>query len=132
MVEHVAKAFPHLRILARAHDRHHVYELENAGAHAVEREMFEGAVAMGRSALRELGQHPFRAETKTRAFRRHDNATIEMLRAHWNESGVDGTYIDAARAQNDTLFEVMSTDRADNHERKERGWNPPPKGDADA
>ncbi|MEP6149275.1 MAG: monovalent cation:proton antiporter-2 (CPA2) family protein, partial [Nisaea sp.] len=43
LVRHVAEHFPKCRIVARAFDRHHLYELEKAGAHAIEREAFEGA-----------------------------------------------------------------------------------------
>ncbi|WP_298966264.1 monovalent cation:proton antiporter-2 (CPA2) family protein [uncultured Roseibium sp.] len=131
MVEHVAKTYPKVKILARARDRHHVYELENAGAHYAEREVFEGALALGRRAFTELGRHPFRARTKAQEFRHHDLAMLDDLRANYNDGGVDTSYIDAMRAHSDTLFEIMRVDRGDErHERTERGWNPPPKGDA--
>ncbi|MCK7612838.1 monovalent cation:proton antiporter-2 (CPA2) family protein [Roseibium sediminicola] len=131
MVEHVARTYPKVKILARARDRHHIYELENAGAHYAEREVFEGALALGRRAFAELGRHPFRARTKAQEFRKHDLAMLDNLRENYNDGGVDKSYIDAMRAQSDTLFEIMRVDRGDErHERTERGWNPPPKGDA--
>jgi len=131
MVEHVAKTYPKVKILARARDRHHVYELENAGAQYAEREVFEGALALGRRAFVELGRHPFRARTKAQEFRHHDLAMLDDLRENYNDGGVDTSYIDAMRAHSDTLFEIMRVDRGDErHERTERGWNPPPKGDA--
>ena len=130
IVEHVAHTYPHVRIIARANDRHHAYEMENAGADVVERELFEGALSLGRTALQELGMHPFRAEMQARAFRRHDLKTMDALRENFNQGGVDGNYIDAMRAHSDALFEVMRTDRAELHDRSERGWTPPPKGDA--
>lgn len=131
MVEHVARTYPKVKILARARDRHHIYELENAGAHYAEREVFEGALAMGRRAFAELGRHPFRARTKAQEFRKHDLAMLDNLRENYNDGGVDKSYIDAMRAHSDTLFEIMRVDRGDErHERTERGWNPPPKGDA--
>lgn len=131
LVEHVARTYPNVRILARARDRHHVYELENAGAHHAERELFEGALALGRQALTELGLHPFRARTKAREFRHHDIAMLDNLRENFNDGGADASYIDAMRAQSETLFEIMRVDRgSERHERTERGWTPPPKGDA--
>ncbi|MEO1091229.1 MAG: monovalent cation:proton antiporter-2 (CPA2) family protein [Pseudomonadota bacterium] len=130
IVEHVARRYPHVRILARARDRHHVYELENAGAHVVEREAFEGALTLGRAALVELGAHPFRAETQARTFRRHDRQALDALRDKWNEGGVDSAYVSAVRAQSETLLALMRADRGDRHERTERGWTPPPKGQA--
>ncbi|MFC3612814.1 monovalent cation:proton antiporter-2 (CPA2) family protein [Lutimaribacter marinistellae] len=130
LVAHVAHAYPHVRIHARAHDRHHVYELENAGAHLAQRETFEAALAMGRDALVEMGYHPFRAETARRKFRAHDFQSLNNLRDAWNAEGVSRNYVDTMRAHQQTLFDLMSTDRAENHDRSERGWTPPPRGDA--
>ncbi|MBG6142212.1 CPA2 family monovalent cation:H+ antiporter-2/glutathione-regulated potassium-efflux system ancillary protein KefC [Labrenzia sp. EL_142] len=131
VVEHVAKTYPKVRILARARDRHHVYELEMAGAHRAERELFEGALALGRRALIELGSHPFRARTRAKNFRNHDREMLEGLRENYNDGGVDKSYIDAMRAHSETLYEIMRAEQGDDrHERTERGWNPPPKGDA--
>ncbi|MBO6894532.1 MAG: cation:proton antiporter [Roseibium sp.] len=131
VVEHVARTYPNVKILARARDRHHVYELETAGAHYAEREVFEGAMTLGRRALVELGSHPFRARTKARDFRNHDRAMLDDLRENYNDGGVDKSYIDAMRAHAETFYEIMRVDRGEEkHERTERGWNPPPKGDA--
>lgn len=130
MVEHVSKTYPNIKIFARARDRHHIYELENAGAHHVERETFEAGLAMGCNALVSLGYHPFRAEMAGRTFREHDLDAVASLRQTWNEDGVSASYIDAMRAHAETLYELMKADRDDAHERSERGWTPPSKDDA--
>ncbi|MEM5582836.1 monovalent cation:proton antiporter-2 (CPA2) family protein [Roseibium sp. AS2] len=131
MVEHVARTYPNVKILARARDRHHVYELENVGAHHAEREIFEGALALGRRAFVELGHHPFHARVRAREFRNHDVAMLDALRENFNDGGVDNSYIDAMRAHSETLKEIMRVDRGNNrHEGADRGWNPPPKSDA--
>ena len=130
LVHHVAKTYQNVVIHARAHDRHHIYELENAGAQSVERETFESALAMGRDALVSLGKHPFAAESARRKFRGHDIESLDSLRESWNAGGVSKSYIDAMRAHSQTLFELMQSDRAETHDRSERGWTPPPKGDA--
>ncbi len=130
LVEYVARNLPECRILARAADRHHVYELEKAGAHVVEQELFESAIAAGRRALIELGTHPFKAEHQARAFRQHDGDMLDDLRERWHESGVDRRYIDIARARAGELFDLMRGDRAaERHDSSERGWVPPPKDD---
>lgn len=130
LVHHVAKTYPGVIIHARAHDRHHVYELEQAGAHLAQRETFESALAMGRDALTAIGCHPFQAETASRIFRAHDREALDGLRETWNAEGVSAGYLDAMRAQSQTLFKLMTADRLDRHDRSERGWTPPPKGDA--
>ncbi|WP_068114353.1 monovalent cation:proton antiporter-2 (CPA2) family protein [Tropicimonas marinistellae] len=130
LVRHVAHSYPNVTIHARAIDRHHVYDLENAGAHIAARETFEGALSMGRDALVALGNHPFRAETARRTFRAHDHRQLDALRETWNTEGVSASYIDAMRAHSQTLFDLMKEDRLDSFDRSERGWTPPPKGDA--
>lgn len=128
LVHHVAHHYPHCRIIARAVDRHHVYDLEKAGAHHVVREMTESAVSAGRLALEELGTHSFKAERQARAFRQHDKQMLDALRERWHEGGVDKQYIDVARTRAEELFQIMASDRAaERHDGSERGWVPPPK-----
>jgi len=130
LVEHMASHYPHCRIIARALDRHHVYELLDAGAHHVERELFESSLSAGRQALIELGAHPFRAERQARAFRTHDRQTLAELRANWQDGGMDTSYVAAARGRAEELDQIMQSDRtADRHDTTERSWVPPPKGD---
>jgi len=131
VVAHVAEHYPACRILARASDRHHVYELREAGAHVVERELFEGSLKLGRAALIELGAHPFRAEQQSRLFRRHDHETMAALEEKWSAAGMDQSYVDLMRARTDDLRDVMQSDRADRHDTADRGWTPPPKGETD-
>jgi len=131
LVEHVAHAHPNCTIIARALDRHHVYELLEAGAHHVERELFEASLSAGRRALIELGAHPFKAERQMRAFREHDRRTLEMLHENWRDGGMDKSYVDAARGRTRELDSVMQSDRmVERHDATERGWMRPRKGDA--
>jgi len=131
IVEYVAKCHPGCRIIARALDRHHVYDLQAAGAHHVERELFESALSAGRQALVELGTHPFKAERQARAFRAHDARTLEELRSNWLDGGMDTSYVTAARSRADELDRIMQSDRAaERHDTTDRGWMPPAKGNA--
>jgi CPA2 family monovalent cation:H+ antiporter-2/glutathione-regulated potassium-efflux system ancillary protein KefC len=131
LVEHVARHHPECRIIARALDRQHVYELLDAGAHHVERELFEASLSAGRQALIELGAHPFKAERQARAFRRHDRRTLEELHANWRDGGMDKSYIAAARGRTEELGALMRSDRAaERHDPSDRGWVPPPKSDS--
>ena len=124
LVRHVAEHFPKCRIVARAFDRHHLYELEKAGAHAIEREAFEGALMLGRRTLRELGLHPFRAEQKVRAFRRHDMQTVDVLREYWAGGG-GKKYLTAVRERLEELMQVMRSDRLAGKNLPDREWTPP-------
>jgi len=51
LVEHVVEHYPNCRVLARAQDHGHMFQLEQAGAHHVEREVLESAITAGRTAL---------------------------------------------------------------------------------
>ena len=128
VVEHVAKNHPHCRIVARALNRHHVYELEEAGAHQVVRELFEGSLDAARHALIELGEHPFKAERQVRAFRNHDIETLQLLKKPWMEAGMDHGYFSITRTRLEELSGLMKEDRRDRHDTTARGWNPPPGG----
>ncbi|WP_193183937.1 monovalent cation:proton antiporter-2 (CPA2) family protein [Nisaea sediminum] len=130
MVRHVAEHYPKCRIVARAYDRHHLYELEKAGAHAIEREAFEGALSLGKRTLRELGLHPFRAEQKVRAFRRHDMQTVDVLRDYWT-GGMGKKYLNAVRERLDELMQVMRSDRIAGRNMPDREWTPPPAEDSE-
>lgn len=58
-----------------------------------------------------------------------DTATLFV--AALDDGGMDSSYVDAARARAKELDAVMQSDRAaDRHDASERGWTPPPKGDA--
>jgi NAD(P)-dependent dehydrogenase (short-subunit alcohol dehydrogenase family) len=54
-LEAVRSRFPNLAIIARAHDREHYMRLVAAGVDGAVRELFLGAVALGRLALEKLG-----------------------------------------------------------------------------
>ena len=55
IVELAKGAFPNLTVLARAFDRRHAYELLNRGADQVERETFEGGLALAMETLQGAG-----------------------------------------------------------------------------
>ncbi len=132
IVENVKRRHPHVRVLARAFDRGHDYQLREAGADYTVRETFYSALELGTRALRELGMHPFRARNLRSTFEAAENEVRDALYAAWQRRP-DGErmgrdhhelfmQLDAAMA------EAMQRDRDDRHSRAERGWTPPPKG----
>ena len=126
LVHHVAHNHPHCKIVARALDRHHVYELQNAGAHHVVRELFESSLEAGRLGLEALGMHPFLAERKARAFRTHDIRALAALKPAWDEAGADHNYINQVRSHAEELERVMNEEAEHRHDTTKRGWTPPP------
>lgn len=124
MVDQVKKHFPHLRILARARNRSHAYQLLNRDVDVVQRETFEAAIAMGESALRLLGFRNFRAHRSALLFRHHDVETLHEMRAMWDED--QGRYIDEAphkaAERREQLQALIQQDQAAIQDLQDAGW----------
>ena len=98
-----------MKILARAWDRRHAYELLSAGADEVERETFEAALALGIKSLKALGFGPQKAKKAADLFRQHDHRTFEELRPTW---GQEEAYVLASRDAARTTERVIQADLA--------------------
>jgi glutathione-regulated potassium-efflux system ancillary protein KefC len=69
----IAKAnFPRLRIIARAHDMRHSFELRDLGVEIIERETWLSALKLGETALALIGGDAERARRAAEAFAEHD------------------------------------------------------------
>ncbi|WP_419758910.1 monovalent cation:proton antiporter-2 (CPA2) family protein [Acidisoma sp.] len=108
LVETARHAFPQLVILARAWDRRAAYDLLDHGADAVERETFEGSLALGRLALERLGVRAHQAHRAAAIFRRHDKRLFEKLRPLW---GDEEGFILASRQSVMTLETLLAAER---------------------
>ncbi|MGH7735324.1 MAG: hypothetical protein ACREOE_16945, partial [Gemmatimonadales bacterium] len=107
LVEAAREAFPNLKILARAWDRRHAYELLRNGADAVQRETFESALKLGVEALSALGFRGQRAQRAGDLFRQHD------LRAFYElapMAGEEERYILAVRDSQSTMDRLLKAD----------------------
>lgn len=91
IAENARKHFPHLKILARAFDRRHAYELLRRKVDGLERETFEGSLRLGVAALRHLGMPAHAADRAGKIFRRYDERLLTDMAQHWGD-------IDAYRA----------------------------------
>jgi len=130
LVRHVKMHHPHVHIIARAHDRLHVYQLFNAGADDIVRETFDSSVRAGRYALEALGMHKFTSRKASKVFEDHDRETLRQLAQHWKEdiSVMDNeAYINVARERTRMMNDAMAGLNTEFHDRTDRGWSPPPK-----
>ena len=75
---------PDLHIVARARDRTHVFQLFNAGANDIVREMFDSSLRAGRYVLENIGLSEFEAAELERMFYRHDRHSVQELAALWD------------------------------------------------
>jgi monovalent cation:proton antiporter-2 (CPA2) family protein len=131
MVEHVRRHHPKVKILARAFDVKHLYQLRKAGVDVALREVFSSSLELGMAALKLLGLHPFKVEKMAREFRKHDAEGLELRYATWDDNpdiAQNPSFLKMVREHREALVDVMSADRLQLHDRTERGWTPPPKG----
>ena len=73
--------FPKLRIIARAHDMRHMFELRDMEVEMIERETWLAALKLGETALAVATQDPEKAQRAARAFAEHDHVVQAKLYA---------------------------------------------------
>jgi len=111
--------FPNLTILARAWDVVHAYELLDLGVTVFERETFESALALGESALVELGYGAYRAKKLAHTFKRQDLKTLYQLHAvHQDQEKL----ISIAQEANEELSRKFEVDEQLLHDAEEQDW----------
>ena len=83
IVRHARSQRPDLHIVARARDRVHVYELFQAGANDIVREMFDSSVRAGRYVLENIGFTEYEAAKLSQTYYKVDRASMRDLAALW-------------------------------------------------
>ncbi|REG85008.1 cation:proton antiporter [Marinomonas pollencensis] len=83
LVKYVSAHYPHLHVIARAKDRHHVYDLWSYGCRDIIREVHDSSLRMGRSAFEALGVSQENADKMVDLYREHDkDAMVAVADAH--------------------------------------------------
>ena len=103
LVKYARQERPDLHIVARAHDRVHTYELYQAGANDIVREMFDSSLRAGRYVLENMGLTDFEATEIEHFFFRKDREALRELAALWDPSkpvSENDDYIAKARELN--------------------------------
>jgi glutathione-regulated potassium-efflux system ancillary protein KefC len=113
----VRQYFPDLKIIARARNLTHVYELRNRGIELIERETFESALLMGQVALEQMGVPSETATLARLKFREHNLQTIEAIYPHYQD---ESTMISITRAARDELTRSFEQDRLRLRDGKDR------------
>ena len=107
MIHSARMQFPGLKILVRAFDRTHAYELIHAGADFIARETFGSALAMGEEALRLLGHSDERAKRMAARFDKHDTEGMYKLSEVWGDEHEYGIRV---RQNLEDLEQVLQAD----------------------
>ena len=127
IAESVLRHFPHLRVLARAFDRVHAYELLNLGVHSVHREVFGTSVDVARDVLTTLGAHPFEAQRAAALFKAHDERLVRESAAHQLDQS---KLIDISRQSRAEIANVLARDVSAAERDPDRAWDAPERDEA--
>lgn len=101
---------PDLHIIARARDRTHVFQLYQAGADDIVRELFDSSLRAGRYALENLGLTEYEAAEVVKTFSRHDRNSVKELASLWRPDVAaldNAAYIQRARELEDELETML-------------------------
>lgn len=115
IVQHARQSRPDLHIIARAHDRVHVYEMYQAGADDIIRETFDSSVRAGRYVLENMGFTEYEAAQLSQTYWRLDRAAMRDLAELWHPGQpvhLNEAYIARAR-QLDRDLETALIDELD-------------------
>ncbi|HJV85278.1 MAG TPA: glutathione-regulated potassium-efflux system protein KefC [Noviherbaspirillum sp.] len=85
LVDIARRDFPHLKILARARNLTHYYDLMDRGVAILERETFEASLQLGGKVLEELGFAPKRAQDVVKKFRLHNLRMLLAAYPHYKD-----------------------------------------------
>jgi len=120
LVQLVRENFPNLKVVTRAWDVPHVFELLEEGADIYERETFEGALRLGEGVLKQLGFNAWRARQAAHRFRAYDEETLLELYRHYHKDMDVRARISAdARVR---MREIMQADEDRLSERSDDDW----------
>jgi monovalent cation:proton antiporter-2 (CPA2) family protein len=108
LVRIAKRNYPNLKLLVRAYDRAHAYEILREGIDDVYREVFGSSMYMATDALVALGQSRNVAERVVQTFRAHDE---KFLRKASELGGDQAKLIDLARQSRAEIANVFSSDR---------------------
>ena len=103
--------FPKLRIIARAHDMRHMFELRDMEVEMIERETWLSALKLGETALAVATQDPEKAQRAARAFAEHDHVVQAKLYAV-HKSAPDA-HITVSNELRDQLQRTLAEDDAE-------------------
>ncbi len=119
IVDLVREHFPGARIVARARNVNHLYQLGDRGIEMIEREVFEGSLRSGRAVLEALGWPPHEARESALRFRQLNQRYMNETYPHYKDRARLISVAKAGRAQ---MEEQMAHERAARDKRRAGDW----------
>ncbi|QWT19213.1 monovalent cation:proton antiporter-2 (CPA2) family protein [Bacillus sp. NP157] len=112
----VRRQFPHLKIVARARNRQHVFRLMDIGVEDPVRETFYSSLMMTRHVLEALDMAPEVVEARIARFRKLDE---QVLRSQYLVYDDDAALVQSAKDALDDLQKLFEADATEERERAE-------------
>jgi len=106
-----AKAnFPKLRVISRARDMRHMFELRDLGVEDIERETWLAALKLGETALAAIGADAERARRSAQAFAEHD--TVVQAKLYEVHRGAPDAHVTVSNELRDQLARTLQEDES--------------------
>jgi glutathione-regulated potassium-efflux system ancillary protein KefC len=120
IVDLVKEHFPQARIIARARNVTHLFQLRDRGVTEVEREVFESSLRSARSTLEALGWPAHEARETALRFRRRNIKLSDEIYPHYKDRA---KLIAANKAGRQQFEEQMAREREERQRRSGRDWD---------
>ncbi|MFQ5560994.1 MAG: cation:proton antiporter, partial [Nitrospinota bacterium] len=118
-VKNVKISFPNLKILARAEDRLHAFELTSLGVTHFTQEAYHSALLLGEKALTQLGYGAYEAKKLSNRFHRYDLKTFQK---HFPFHRDEVTHISLVKEARKELEEIFESDEKEFNKDKDTSW----------
>lgn len=119
IVDLARQHFPHLKLIVRARNLGHVYELIDRGVPQWERETFEGSLRMSTEVLKELGWEAYSAVRAANKFRDHN---VRMIFNLQSVRGDEKKWVSSVRQARSDLENMFKGER-EALKQREDGWD---------
>lgn len=105
--KNIKEHFPNTKVLARATNRTHMFDLMALDVNYIERETVRGSLAIGRKALEFLGFSKERTENMSKMLLQHD---FELIKETWADRDNLDLLIDKAKSSRDLIKQTLNAD----------------------
>ncbi len=120
IVDLVRENFPQARIIARARNVNHLFQLRDRQVEHIEREVFESSLRSARSVLEVLGWPAHEARESAMRFRHRNIKITNDTYPHYKDRN---KLIAVAKAGRQQFEEQMAQERAERQQRSGRDWD---------
>ena len=121
IVDLAQRNYPHLKILARAMDMEHSYDLMDRSVDGFKRDTFESSLHLGIEALTLLGYNKYRAFRLAQTFRKHSNMVMNELHKHHRED--EKKYLYEVHKHAEELEELFNAEKEDADHQVDSSWD---------